>query len=73
MKVSLVDVVDCFVLLCQFLIRPVWRKISIYGINLNFIIQKSKLRRNYRDEIEQNKLFSYAGLKIINQMSEQLL
>ena len=23
--------------------------------------------------IEQNKLFSYAGLKIINQMSEQLL
>ena len=51
-KVSLVDVVDCFVLLCQFLIRPVWRKISIYGINLNFIIQKSKLRRNYRDEIE---------------------
>ena len=51
MKVSLVDVVDCFVLLCQFLIRPVWRKISIYGINLNFIIQKSKLRRNYRDEI----------------------
>ena len=52
MKVSLVDVVDCFVLLCQFLIRPVWRKISIYGINLNFIIQKSKLRGNYRDDIK---------------------
>ena len=56
MKVSLVDVVDCFVLLCQFLIRPVWRKISIYGINLNFIIQKSKLKRNYRDEIAKTKL-----------------
>ena len=28
----------------QFLIRPVWRKISIF----DFIFQKSKLKRNYR-------------------------
>ena len=34
----------------QFLKRPVWRKISIWKINLNIIIQKSKLRRNRQDE-----------------------
>ena len=35
----------------QFLIRPVWRKISICKINLNQIIQKSKLKRNRQDEM----------------------
>ena len=34
----------------QFLKRPVWRKISIWKINLNPIIQKYKLRRNRQDE-----------------------
>ena len=29
----------------------VWRKISIWKINFNVIIQKSKLRRNRQDEI----------------------
>ena len=35
----------------QFLIRPVWREISICKINLNQIIQKSKLKRNRQDEM----------------------
>ena len=38
-------------ILYQFLKRPVWRKISIWKINFNVIIQKSKLRRNRQDEI----------------------
>ena len=32
--------------MCQFLKRPVWRKISICEINFNSKIQKSKLKRN---------------------------
>ena len=36
--------------LCQFLIRPGWRKILICKINLNLIIQKSKLKINRQDE-----------------------
>ena len=34
----------------QFLLRLVWRKISIWKIYLNFIIQKSKPKRNFRDQ-----------------------
>ena len=41
---------------CQFLKRPVWRKISIWKINFNVIIQKSKLRRNRQDEIRPSSL-----------------
>ena len=56
-KVSLVDVVNSFYsYLCQFLIRPVWRKISICKINLNLIIQKAKLKRNRQDEIHSSRL-----------------
>ena len=45
------------VYLCQFLKRPVWRKISICKINFNSKIQKSKLKRNLWDEIE-SKIFA---------------
>ena len=47
------------VYLCQFLKRPVWRKISIWKINFNLVIQKSKLKRNRQDEIIRISIISY--------------
>ena len=50
------------VYLCQFLKRPVWRKISMCKINFNSKIQKSKLKRNLWDEIsvKTRRFFSLA-------------
>ena len=49
---------------CQFLKRPVWRKISMYEINFNSKIQKSKLKRNLWDEIGIRKI------KILRELSK---